>query len=159
MNFLPIPEALTTGRAWLNAKYGDTALKPGTVLGLRPEELMLLSTAATDAGPLSWPGVVQRVERLGAEAYVQIRVGNSDVLVRTEADAALQVDQPIVLTPELSRLRVFDSQTGAMLRALACRASPQTRSSCRFIFSQRVLRLIHSSSAVRLTLPSLGICQ
>jgi ABC-type sugar transport system ATPase subunit len=117
MNFLPVPQALTSGRAWLNAQYGDAAIQPGTVLGLRPEELTLAGTSDNGAAPLSWPGVVQRVERLGAEAYVQIRVGGADVLVRTEADAALQTDQSVVLTPELSRLRVFDAQTGTMLTA------------------------------------------
>lgn len=117
MNFLPVPQALTSGRAWLNAQYGDAVIQPGTVLGLRPEELTLAGTSDSGAAPLSWPGVVQRVERLGAEAYVQIRVGDADVLVRTEADAALQTDQSVVLTPELSRLRVFDAQTGTMLTA------------------------------------------
>jgi ABC-type sugar transport system ATPase subunit len=63
--------------------------------------------------------VVQRVERLGAEAYVQIRVGGAEVLVRTEADAALVPEQSIVLTPDPSRLRMFDAQSGALL---ACQA-------------------------------------
>ena len=117
MNFLPVPQALTSGRAWLNAQYGDAAIKSGAVLGLRPEELALVGTTSTAPGPLNWPGVVQRVERLGAEAYVQIRVGSADVLVRTEADASLQTDQSVVLTPELSRLRLFDAQTGVALAA------------------------------------------
>ena len=43
----------------------------------------------------------------------------ADVLVRTEADAPLLPEQAIVLTPELSRLRLFDAQSGALL---ACRA-------------------------------------
>ncbi len=117
MNFLPVPETLTAGRAWLNAQYGDAAIQPGAVLGLRPEELTLVPSAGAASAPLSWPGVVQRVERLGAEAYAQIRVGGADVLVRTEADAALQAEQAIVLAPEMARLRVFDAQTGAMLAA------------------------------------------
>jgi ABC-type sugar transport system ATPase subunit len=118
MNFLPVPEGMTVGRAWLNSHYGEAALQPGTVLGLRPEELTLSNTSATTtASPLSWPGVVQRVERLGAEAYAQIRVGTADVLVRTDADATLQADQSIVLTPELARMRVFEAQTGATLAA------------------------------------------
>lgn len=117
MNFLPVPQAMTPGHAWLNAQYGDAAIQPGTVLGLRPEELTLASTSGAATGALSWSGVVQRVERLGAEAYVQIRVDGADVLVRADADAALQAEQAVVLTPELSRLRVFDAQTGATLVA------------------------------------------
>ena len=115
MNFLPVPDGLSAGRAWLGDHYGSAALQPGAVVGLRPEELML--SGATDASGLNWSGVVQRVERLGAEAYAQIRVGDADVLVRTAADAVLQTHQPIVLTPELSRLRVFDGQSGARLAA------------------------------------------
>ena len=115
MNFLPVSEDMAEGRAWLNHHYGAASLQPGTVLGLRPEELLISSVEV--AAPWSWPGVVQRVERLGAEAYAQIRVGTADVLVRTEADAALEASKPVFLTPELSRLRVFDGQTGATLAA------------------------------------------
>ena len=115
MNFLPVPDGASAARAWLSDHYGEAALQPGTLLGLRPEELGLSDTPPDAA--LSWPGVVQRVERLGAEAYAQIRVGGADVLVRTAADAALQAEQPIVLTPELARLRVFDGRTGAALAA------------------------------------------
>ena len=92
------------------------------LLGLRPEELSLAppgacASAATGDTPLHWLGTVQRVERLGAEAYAEIRVADTTVLVRTGADVALDSAQPIVLTPELARLRVFDGQTGAALAA------------------------------------------
>jgi len=113
MNFLTVPDDAADGRAWLQARYGEAALQPGTVLGLRPEELTLSHHAP--AAPLHWSGVVQRVERLGAEAYAQIRVGGAEVLVRTAADAVLDTEQPIMLTPELSRLRAFDSRSGALL--------------------------------------------
>ncbi|MDH0364820.1 MAG: ABC transporter ATP-binding protein [Pseudomonas paracarnis] len=115
MNFLAVPQGTSEGHTWLSDHFGDAALRPGATLGLRPEELVLSNASGSEAAPLSWLGVVQRVERLGAEAYAQIRVGNSDVLVRTEADAALVAEQSIVLTPELSRLRVFDAQSGTML--------------------------------------------
>lgn len=114
MNFLPVPEGMAVGRSWLNDRYGAAALEPGTVLGLRPEELAV-GTSAEATSPLSWSGVVQRVERLGAEAYAQIRVGALDVVVRTEADVALDVRKPVLLIPELARLRVFDGLSGASL--------------------------------------------
>jgi ABC-type sugar transport system ATPase subunit len=125
MNFLPVPAE--AGRAWLGQRYGEAALQPGTVLGLRPEELSLAppgASAATASGdarlpPLHWLGTVQRVERLGAEAYAEIRVADTTVLVRTSADVALDNAMPIELTPELARLRVFDGQTGAALAARA----------------------------------------
>ena len=115
MNFLPLPADAGGGRAWLGERYG--VLDQGTVLGLRPEELHL--DVDTTSAPLRWPGVVQRVERLGAEAYAQIRVGDAGVLVRTAADAPLASEQRVVLTPDLARMRVFDGRTGA---ALAMRA-------------------------------------
>ena len=119
MNFLPLPQGTGQAQAWLGEQFGAAALRPDALLGLRPEELTLSSPSDPAACALHWPGVVQRVERLGAEAYVQIRVGGADVLVRTEADAALVPEQAIVLTPELARLRMFDAQSGALL---ACRA-------------------------------------
>ncbi|OJV35772.1 MAG: hypothetical protein BGO22_10700 [Hydrogenophaga sp. 70-12] len=123
MNFLALPDAATDGHAWLHARFGEAALRPGTVLGLRPEELRLAPQSDTSEmseandGPLRWTGTVQRVERLGAEAYAQVRVGGADILVRTAADAALVTHQTIVLTPELERLRAFDAQSGALLAA------------------------------------------
>jgi ABC-type sugar transport system ATPase subunit len=120
MNFLPVPAEATAGRAWLNDVYGAAALQPGAVLGLRPEELNLgTGPAAARDAPLHWLGTVQRVERLGAEAYAQINVAGAEVLVRTGADVALPASQPIVLTPSLPRLRVFDAQSGAALVARA----------------------------------------
>jgi ABC-type sugar transport system ATPase subunit len=120
MNFLPVPAAGAAGHDWLHERYGDAGVRPGAMLGIRPEELMLApaSSLAADA-PLHWAGTVQRVERLGAEAYAEIRVADATVLVRTSADAALNVEQPIILMPELARLRVFDGGTG---QALAMRA-------------------------------------
>lgn len=116
MNFLPVPPEPSAGHAWLGLHYGQDVLQSGAVLGLRPEELGLSESDSikTDR-PLQWSGVVQRVERLGAEAYAQVRVGEVGVLVRTAADVALQANQPIVLTADLQRLRVFDTHSGRAL--------------------------------------------
>ncbi|MGA0570487.1 ABC transporter ATP-binding protein [Variovorax sp. VNK109] len=116
MNFLPVPQDDGAGRAWLGDRYGVDALRPGTVLGLRPEEVGLAANdAVAAASPLRWSGVVQRVERLGAEAYAQIRVGDVGVLVRAAPDVALETGQSTVLTADIARLRVFDSQSGLAL--------------------------------------------
>lgn len=114
MNFLPAPLESPQCNAWLIEQFGDAALQPGAAIGLRPEDIMLSHHAVTT--PLAWPGVVTRVERLGSEAYAQILVGDSSVLVRTEVDAAVKPNDPIFLSPILSRLRVFDERTGATLR-------------------------------------------
>jgi ABC-type sugar transport system ATPase subunit len=119
MNFLPLPAG--EGGGWLRERYGDAALDPGARLGLRPEELSLTPTASPAAleAPLHWIGTVQRVERLGAEAYAEIRVDDTAVLVRTGADVQLEGGGLVRLTPEMSRLRVFDGRTGAALEARA----------------------------------------
>lgn len=114
MNFLPAPLESPQCNAWLIEQFGDAALQPGAAIGLRPEDITLSHHAVTT--PLAWPGVVTRVERLGSEAYAQILVGESSVLVRTEVDAAVKPNDPIFLSPILSRLRVFDERTGATLR-------------------------------------------
>ncbi len=119
MNFLPLPEQGSPGLAWLGQRFGHVSLCPGTSLGLRPEELTLnpVQTSISPAMPLTWPGSVQRIERLGAEAYAEIRVAENAVLVRTGADVDLTIDQPVVLAPDLSRLRLFDGRSGAALVA------------------------------------------
>ena len=113
MNFLAVPEDMPEGKAWLSEQFSAAALQPGVALGLRPEDLSI--SYAAEPAPLAWRGVVARVERLGSEAYAQIRVGDANVLVRTEADATLQTNDDIFLTPALSRIRVFDGNTGAAL--------------------------------------------
>ncbi|MEG2629656.1 MAG: ABC transporter ATP-binding protein, partial [Comamonas sp.] len=70
MNFLPVPQGTGQAQAWLGEQFGAAALLPDALLGLRPEELTLSSPSGPAACALHWPGVVQRVERLGAEAYV-----------------------------------------------------------------------------------------
>lgn len=114
MNFLPAPLESPQCNAWLIEQFGDAALQPGAAIGLRPEDITLSHHAVTT--PLAWSGIVTRVERLGSEAYAQILVGDSSVLVRTEVDAAVKPNDPIFLSPILSRLRVFDERTGATLR-------------------------------------------
>ena len=116
MNFLPPPADDAAGRAWLHSRYGDASLRPGARLGLRPEELtVVVSPAQIGEIPIRWAGTVQRVECLGAEAYVEIGVDASTVIVRTGPDVVLETNQLVMLTPDLARLRVFDGQTGAAL--------------------------------------------
>ena len=118
MNFLPPPDG--DGAAWLRERYGEAALHPQSRLGLRPEEISL-ATANAPAGeaPLRWIGTVQRIERLGAEAYAEIRIDGADVLVRTGADVQFDSGGTVALTPEMSRLRLFDGRSGAAIEAHA----------------------------------------
>ncbi|MBP7566664.1 MAG: TOBE domain-containing protein, partial [Burkholderiaceae bacterium] len=99
-----------------------SALQDGAVLGLRPEELALaVAGTAPASSPLFWRGVVQRIERLGAEAYAQVRLEEAEraVLVRTAADIAIEVGQDAILSADVARVRMFDGRSGAAVPANA----------------------------------------
>ncbi|MBN9410587.1 MAG: ABC transporter ATP-binding protein [Burkholderiales bacterium] len=122
MNFLPVPAGDGTGRAWLAQRFDASALQGSAVLGLRPEELALAVDCTTPASsPLVWRGVVQRIERLGAEAYAQVRLQDAEraVLVRTAPDIAIEVGQDALLSADVTRLRMFDGPSGVAVPAHA----------------------------------------
>lgn len=119
MNFLS-PPVDPAAQAWLARQYGDGASRHGVVLGLRPEEIGLVpDDGRAVVPPLHWNGTVQRIERLGADAYAQIQVGNSSVLVRTLGDTALEAGHVTRLTADAQRLRVFDAQGDSVLTVRA----------------------------------------
>lgn len=115
MNFMPVATTSDQARGWLDERFGQAVRHPDATLGVRPEELTIIGTDVVSEHPLNWVGHVKRIERLGAEAYAQIRVGSADILVRTAAEAALNPDQPVTLLPDLTRLRVFDGSRGHLL--------------------------------------------
>ncbi len=85
------------------------AVAPGRelLLGVRPHDLSLV----LEGGALS--GLVEAVEILGWEAFVQLRVGGNAVLVRAEASAAanLPVGRPAFATVAPRALLLFDAET------------------------------------------------
>jgi sn-glycerol 3-phosphate transport system ATP-binding protein len=79
--------------------------KPGHILGIRPEHL--------DIGADGWQAVVESVEMLGAERLLYCRLGDEQLVVRTdEATAAPALGQTIGLTPRADRVHHFDAETG-----------------------------------------------
>jgi ABC-type sugar transport system ATPase subunit len=76
---------------------------------------------APASSPLVWRGVVQRIERLGAEAYAQVRLQDAEraVLVRTAPDIAIEVGQDALLSADVTRLRMFDGPSGVAVPAHA----------------------------------------
>ena len=83
--------------------------KPGHVLGIRPEHLDI--DAGGGAG--GWQAVVESVEMLGAERLLYCRMGDEQLVVRTdEASVAPALGQTIALIPRADRLHHFNAATG-----------------------------------------------
>ena len=86
--------------------------KPGHVLGIRPEHLDI--DASGNAG--GWQAVVESVEMLGAERLLYCRMGDEQLVVRTdEASVAPALGQTIALIPRADRLHHFNAATGTRI--------------------------------------------
>jgi sn-glycerol 3-phosphate transport system ATP-binding protein len=84
--------------------------KAGHILGIRPEHL--------DVGTGGWQAVVESIEMLGAERLLYCRVGDEQLVVRTdESVLAPALGQTIGLTPRADRVHHFDAATGARISA------------------------------------------
>ena len=90
--------------------------KAGTVLGIRPEHLLI----TPQASPTSWSLRVEAVEMLGAERLVYGRLQHATaeemVIIRTdEGHAVPGLGATIHATPQADRLHWFDAITGKRL--------------------------------------------
>ena len=93
----------------MNLLKNAAGAKPGHLLGIRPEHLDISKTDSTEG----WQAVVESVEMLGAERLLYCRLGDEQLVVRTdEATAAPGLGQKIALTPRADRLHNFDAATG-----------------------------------------------
>ncbi len=96
----------------MNLLKNATGAKPGYILGIRPEHLDI----GTDGGSGAWQAVVESTEMLGAERLLYCRLGNEQLVVRTdEAAAAPTLGQTISLTPRADRVHHFDAATGTRI--------------------------------------------
>ncbi len=79
--------------------------RPGAVLGIRPEHL--------DVGQEGWQIRVETVELLGAERLVYGRLGDEQIIVRTDEEKpAPAIDSLIHVKPREERLHWFHAGTG-----------------------------------------------
>ena len=79
--------------------------KAGHILGIRPEHL--------DVGTGGWQATIESVEMLGAERLLYCRLGDEQLVVRTdEAVVAPALGQTIGLLPRADRVHHFDAGTG-----------------------------------------------
>ena len=86
--------------------------KPGHVLGIRPEHLDI----GASGGAGGWQAVIESVEMLGAERLLYCRMGDEQLVVRTdEASVAPALGQTISLIPRADRLHHFNAATGTRI--------------------------------------------
>ena len=79
--------------------------RAGALLGIRPEHL--------DVGQDGWAVKVETVELLGAERLVYARLGNEQIIIRTDEEKpAPATDSIIHVKPREERLHWFNAETG-----------------------------------------------
>ncbi len=94
-------------------KHAEGA-KPGHVLGIRPEHLDIAKNGSTEG----WQAVVESVEMLGAERLLYCRLGEEQLVVRTdEGVLAPALGQTISLMPRADRVHHFDAGSGLRIAA------------------------------------------
>ncbi|MEO5814289.1 MAG: sn-glycerol-3-phosphate ABC transporter ATP-binding protein UgpC [Gemmatimonadaceae bacterium] len=93
------------------AMPGERLLASPTALGIRPEDLEIVSADTTDGSPLS--GRVVLVERLGGTSHIHFDVGASRLLASVSGDELPVVGQVITVQVPAARTHLFagDGQT------------------------------------------------
>jgi sn-glycerol 3-phosphate transport system ATP-binding protein len=81
----------------------------GRILGIRPEHVRL----STQIDGNGWQARVEAQEMLGAERLIYVRLGEEQVIVRTEEEAPVPpLGSDVQLTPRADRLHWFDAASG-----------------------------------------------
>ena len=93
----------------MNLLKNASGAKPGHILGIRPEHLDVDS----GVGAGGWQATIESIEMLGAERLLYCRLGDEQLVVRTdEAAAAPALGQTIGLAPRSDRVHHFDAAMG-----------------------------------------------
>jgi sn-glycerol 3-phosphate transport system ATP-binding protein len=81
----------------------------GRILGIRPEHVRL----STQIDGNGWLARVEAQEMLGAERLIYVRLGEEQVIVRTEEEAPVPpLGSEVQLTPRADRLHWFEAASG-----------------------------------------------
>ncbi len=88
-------------------------VKPGTILGVRPEHLQIVAQPAADG----WTVQVEAVEMLGAERLLYTRVDSEQIIVRVDERAGPPpaLGSTLHVQPQDGCLHTFDEATGKRL--------------------------------------------
>ena len=76
-----------------------------------------LAEAATLAGPVAsaLEATVEVAEPMGAETYLYLRAGASELVARVKPTERYTVGQRVRVAPDLARAHLFDAETDAAL--------------------------------------------
>ncbi|MCA1300605.1 ABC transporter ATP-binding protein [Stappia indica] len=85
---------------------GGTELPSDVILGVRPEEVSFSRTAGMARGQ------VERSELIGAEALVEVALGEDRITVRSAVADAPEPGEQVGLDFDLARVRLFHAGTG-----------------------------------------------
>jgi sn-glycerol 3-phosphate transport system ATP-binding protein len=92
----------------MNLMKTAPGVKPGTLMGIRPEHLHI--------GPNGWDATVEAVELLGAERLVYARVGDEQLIVRMdEGKPAPKAGDAVNIALQEERVHWFDAVSGKRL--------------------------------------------
>ena len=92
----------------MNLLKNAPGARPGTIMGVRPEHL--------DIGTTGWELRVETTELLGAERLVYARLGDEQVIVRSEEGLPTPApDSTIHVAPREDRVHWFDAASGKRL--------------------------------------------
>jgi sn-glycerol 3-phosphate transport system ATP-binding protein len=95
----------------MNLLKNAPGARPGSIMGVRPEHL--------DVTTSGWPLRVETTELLGAERLIYGRLGDEQVIVRSEEGTAVVAppDSVIHVKPREHRVHWFDSASGKRIAA------------------------------------------
>ncbi len=132
MNFIPgvVEESAGTQRATFVARddslraplpgTGDVAPGRGIVMGIRPEDIEVVSTPGAHAesrDSLAFAARVDLVEPLGNETFVHTTVGSHSITARAVGRELPAVESTVMLSVDPARLHWFDLESGDRLNA------------------------------------------
>ncbi|MEI6717282.1 MAG: ATP-binding cassette domain-containing protein, partial [Betaproteobacteria bacterium] len=99
----------------MNLLHEVRGIDAGKILGIRPEYLQIKNTSQSEgrSNAYSWVAHVYALEMLGAERLVYARIGQEDVVVRTDvASDVPEIGGALELIAEHHQVHWFDKKTG-----------------------------------------------
>ena len=99
----------------MNLLHEVSGIDAGKILGIRPEYLKIKNTShlGGTSNAYSWDAHVYALEMLGAERLVYARIGQEDVVVRTDvASDVPEIGGALELIAEHQHVHWFDKKTG-----------------------------------------------
>ena len=85
------------------------------ILGVRPEHLRVSSLPAASTDPTALTATVEIAEPLGHEVLLGLRTGETDLVARIPPTGAPSAGDQVTVSPDPSRLHLFDADSGARL--------------------------------------------